>query len=122
MRRTLQQETSLFSGKGKKLSTNNNYIVERPKTTFEPNNQLDYDQDQVIRVTDPEEESLNKAINASSNDLTNSQVSSQTGRQYVSESLLAKRGRFATEARMKANRVFGKTIKIQNQLKNDPSG
>jgi hypothetical protein len=52
------------------------------------------------------------AINMSSNDLMNSHISNDRT-SYVSESLMAKRGRYATEARMKANRsgMFGRAHK-----------
>ena len=53
-----------------------------------------------------------QAINMSSNDLTNSHISTIDPNRigFVSESIMAKKGRYATEARMKANRtgMFGK--------------
>ena len=56
-----------------------------------------------------------QAINMSSNDLTNSHISTNEPNRigFVSESIMAKKGRYATEARMKANRtgVFGRSHK-----------
>ncbi len=63
--------------------------------------------DNEIKNKNEDEEYDNLGINKS-HDLTNSQLSSNAGmnRNYVSESLMAKKGRFATEARMKARGMF----------------
>ena len=65
-----------------------------------------------------------EAINMSSIDLSNSQISSQGMAQrtsYTSESLMAKRGRYATEARIQANRT-GIFRKPQKNTVTKPNG